>query len=219
MSTQLTTMSEEVKEVGVAGVAGQARGHATDPSEWVDAHGDYLYRYALMRVRDTAVAEDLVQETLLAALQARRGYEGRSAERTWLTGILKHKLADHFRRLGRETPLSQAEGESFEHAEFFRREGEWEGHWEADRAPSEWRATPEELLRQSEFFRVLDECLSPLPARVSGAFILREVDGLASEEICRMFGVTTNNLWVMLHRARLHLRRCVELNWFKPRAA
>jgi len=160
-----------------------------------------------------------VQETLLAALQSRQSFEGRGAERTWLTGILKHKLADYFRRRGRETPLSQLEGESFEHAEFFTPAGEWTGHWETDYAPLEWRATPEELLRQSEFLQVLDECLSPLPARISSAFVLREVDGLASEEICRMFGVTTNNLWVMLHRARLHLRRCVELNWFKPRAA
>ena len=120
MSTQLTTMSEEVKEVGVAGVAGQARGHATDPSVWVDAHGDYLYRYALMRVRDTAVAEDLVQETLLAALQSRHAYAGRSAERTWLTGILKHKLVDHFRRASRLAYSSQPEGEEFEHDELFR---------------------------------------------------------------------------------------------------
>lgn len=190
-----------------------------DPSAWVDEHGDYLFGYALFRLRDAAAAEDAVQETLLAALQGRQTFAGRGSERTWLTGILKHKLSDYFRRLGRETPVSQLEEESFEHAEFFRQSGEWEGHWESDRAPLEWRATPEESLRQSEFLRVLDECLSPLPARVSGAFVLREVDGLASEEICQLFGVTTNNLWVMLHRARLHLRRCVELNWFRPKAA
>ncbi|HYY96955.1 MAG TPA: sigma-70 family RNA polymerase sigma factor [Pyrinomonadaceae bacterium] len=192
---------------------------STDPRAWVDEHGDYLFGYAMFRLRDAAAAEDLVQETLLAALQGRQGFAGRGSERTWLTGILKHKLADYFRRLGRETPVSQLEEEASAHGEFFRPAGEWEGHWEAECAPLEWRSTPEELLRESEFFRVLDECLSPLPARVSGAFVLREVDGLASEEICRMFGVTSNNLWVMLHRARLHLRHCLELNWFKPRAA
>ena len=189
-----------------------------DPAAWVDEHGDYLFRYALLRLRDATAAEDLVQETFLAALRAHQDFAGRGSERTWLTGILKHKLADHFRRLGRETPVSQLEEEAFGHAEFFRPAGEWKDHWEADCAPIEWRSTPEELLEQSEFFQVLDECLRPLPARVSGAFILREVDGLGSEELCRVFGVSTNNLWVMLHRARLHLQRCIELNWFKPRA-
>ena len=188
-----------------------------DPGAWVDEHGDYLFRYAMFRLRETTTAEDAVQETLLAALQAYDTYAGRGSERAWLTGILKHKLTDHFRRLGRETPLSQIEGEEFEHGEFFRPPGdEWEGHWAVGYTPSEWCETPESRAEQGEFFRVLDECLSPLPARVSGAFVLREVDGLGTEEICRTFGVSANNLWVMLHRARLHLRRCLELNWFKP---
>ena len=188
-----------------------------DPGAWVDEHGDYLFRYAMFRLRETTTAEDAVQETLLAALQAYDTYAGRGSERAWLTGILKHKLTDHFRRLGRETPLSQIEGEEFEHGEFFRPPGdEWEGHWAVGYTPSEWCETPESLAEQGEFFRILDDCLAPLPARVSGAFVLREVDGLGTEEICRTFGVSANNLWVMLHRARLHLRRCLELNWFKP---
>lgn len=188
-----------------------------DPGAWVDEHGDYLFRYAMFRLRETTTAEDAVQETLLAALQAYDTYAGRGSERAWLTGILKHKLTDHFRRLGRETPLSQIAGEEFEHGEFFRPPGdEWEGHWAVGYTPSEWCETPESLAEQGEFFRVIDDCLSPLPARVSGAFVLREVDGLGTEEICRKFGVSANNLWVMLHRARLHLRRCLELNWFKP---
>ncbi|HEX6622944.1 MAG TPA: sigma-70 family RNA polymerase sigma factor [Pyrinomonadaceae bacterium] len=190
-----------------------------DPGAWVDEHGDYLFRYAMFRLRETTTAEDAVQETLLAALQAYDTYAGRGSERAWLTGILKHKLTDHFRRLGRETPLSRIEGEEFEHGEFFRPPGdEWEGHWAVGYTPSEWCETPESLAEQGEFFRVLDDCLSPLPARVSGAFVLREVDGLGTEEICRKFGVSANNLWVMLHRARLHLRRCLELNWLKPGA-
>ena len=188
-----------------------------DPGAWVDEHGDYLFRYAMFRLRETTTAEDAVQETLLAALQAYDTYAGRGSERAWLTGILKHKLTDHFRRLGRETPLSQIGGEEFEHGEYFRPPGdEWEGHWAVGYTPSEWCETPESLAEQGEFFRVLDDCLSPLPARVSGAFVLREVDGLGTEEICRTFGVSANNLWVMLHRARLHLRRCLELNWLKP---
>ncbi len=193
----------------------RARGRAAaDPSEWVDLHGDHLYRYALLRLRDAALAEDVVQETLLAALQSRRDFEGRSAERTWLTGILKHKLVDHFRRASRQVCASPDEGEEFGHDELFRREGEWRGHFAPDRAPVEWLATPAELLEQGEFWGTFRRCLSPLPARLASAFTLREMEGMASEEICEVLGINVNNLWVMLHRARMHLRRCLELNWF-----
>lgn len=189
---------------------------ALDPGTWVDEHGDCLFRYAMFRLHDAAVAEDIIQETFLAALQSHHSFAGRGSERTWLIGILKHKITDHFRRSGRETPVSQIEGDSFEHDEFFRQSGEWRNHWVADQAPSDWHATPEDLLEQSEFFDVFNRCLSPLPARVAGVFALREVDGLSSEEICEVLGISLNNLWVMLHRARLHLRHCLELNWFRP---
>ena len=197
-----------------------------DPVAWVDQHGDYLYRYAMFRLRDEAAAEDAVQETLLSALQAHSKFAGRGSERTWLVGILKHKIADHFRRLSREAPVGQDEGEWLEHTELFMREGEWVGHWvsaampaEAHLGPIEWHASPEELLEQHEFWEVFQECLSPLPARIASAFTLREVDGLTSEEICELLQIKTNNLWVMLHRARAHLRRCVELNWFSRETA
>jgi RNA polymerase sigma-70 factor, ECF subfamily len=197
----------------------QSVGHAppSDPSAWLDEHGDYLYRYAILRLRDATLAEDAVQETLLAALQSRHAYAGRSAERTWLTGILKHKIIDHFRKIGRHTQISQPNEDAFEHDELFRQEGEWVGHWEAERAPIEWHASPEDLLEQSEFFDVLTRCLSPLPERTRGAFTLREVEGLSSEEICEVLEISVNNLWVMLYRARMHLRRCLELNWFQQR--
>src|ERR1051325_9770151 len=112
------------RDVTSEGDRSQSRA-APDPSAWVDQHGDYLYRYALMRLRDPALAEDVVQETLLAALQSRHAYQGRSAERTWLTGILKHKLVDHFREASRQAYSGRVEGEEFEHDELFRAEGEW----------------------------------------------------------------------------------------------
>ena len=89
------------------------------------------------------------------------------------------------------------------------------GHWNADHAPSEWHATPAELVERSDFWMVFSDCLSPLPQRTASAFTLREVDGLKSEEICEILSISVNNLWVMLHRARLHLRNCLEINWFK----
>ena len=196
-----------------------ARAPRPDPDAWVDLHADHLFRFALFRLRDPSLAEDLVQETLLSALQSYDKFEGRGSVRTWLTGILKHKIIDHYRRAARETPVSQFEGAEFEHDEMFRASGPWEGHFDPDRAPTDWRADPAELLRQGEFWEVFGRCLSPLPERTASAFTLREVDGHTSEEICEILGITTNNLWVMLHRARTHLRRCLELNWFTRRPA
>jgi RNA polymerase sigma-70 factor (ECF subfamily) len=185
-----------------------------DPSAWLDEHGDCLFRYALVRLRNPSHAEDVVQETLLAALQNFDAFGGRSSERTWLVGILKHKLIDHFRRASREAP-AELEIESLSGDENFRDEGEWIEHWRPECAPTEWSITPEAALAQSEFWSVFDRCLDPLPERMARAFTLREVDGLTSDEVCELLGISSSNLWVLLHRARLRLRRCIELNWFR----
>ena len=192
---------------------------APDPADWVDRHGDYLFRYALARVRDRSLAEDLVQEALLAALQSLGAYAGRSAERTWLTGILKHNILDHFRRASRQTALDESDEARLEHEELFQREGEWAGHWDRARGPADWRATPADLFERGEFRDALARCLAGLPARAASAFTLREMEGLSGEEVCAALGISASNLWVTLHRARMHLRHCVESNWFRrPRS-
>jgi RNA polymerase sigma-70 factor (ECF subfamily) len=189
-----------------------------DAGVWVDEHGDYLFKYAMFRMRDPTAAEDAVQETFLAAIKAYANFQGRGSERTWLVGILKHKITDHFRKSIREAPIGETVDEDGpDHAEFFAQQGNWEGHWNANNAPTEWHATPEELVEQSDFWKVFNDCLSPLPARTASAFTFREVDGLSSEEICELLSISVNNLWVILHRARLHLRNCLEVNWFKQR--
>jgi RNA polymerase sigma-70 factor, ECF subfamily len=198
----------------------------SDPSAWLDAHGDYLYRYALVRLRDRSLAEDAVQETLVAALRSPGSFGGRATERTWLVGILKHKIVDHFRKTAREAPFDSDEGKEIEPNHLFMQTGEWVGHWvaaaEPEKAssfgPFEWRATPEDFVARTEFWTVFDGCLKPVPPRLASAFTLREIDGLSSEEICDILGVSVQNLWVMLHRARAHLRNCLEQNWFKPAA-
>ena len=192
-----------------------AQSQSPDFAAWVDQHGDYLYKYALFRLRDGSAAEDAVQETFLAALKAYSSFAGRGSERTWLVGILKHKVTDHFRQITREAPIGETEDDRFAHDEFFTRTDEWTNHWNADYAPSDWHATPAELVEREDFWKVFNDCLSPLPQRTASAFTLREVDGLTSEEICEALNITVNNLWVMLHRARLHLRNCLELSWFK----
>ncbi|MBC7931525.1 MAG: sigma-70 family RNA polymerase sigma factor [Rubrivivax sp.] len=189
-----------------------------DPSLWLDRHGDSLYRYALFRLRDPALAEDAVQETLLAALQGHEKFAGRGSERTWLIGILKHKIVDHFRRTSREAATGQIEDELPEQHGLFNESGKWADHWSKHNAPVDWRADPARLCEQGEFWEVFSQCLSPLPERVASAFLLREVDGVSSAEICEVFGISANNLWVMLHRARTQLRRCIEVNWFRREA-
>jgi RNA polymerase sigma-70 factor (ECF subfamily) len=186
-----------------------------DAEVWLDEHGDYLFKYAVFRLRDVAAAEDVVQETLLAALKGYEEFQGRGLERSWLVGILKHKITDQFRRKGREMFMGQQEDDGPEHSEFFSRQDRWVNHWNNYYAPTEWQAIPSRLVEQKDFWRVFSDCLTPLPQRTASAFTLREIDGLTSEEICDLLSISANNLWVMLHRARLHLRNCLERNWFR----
>lgn len=186
-----------------------------DPNYWLDHHGDYLYRYALTRVRDAAVAEDLLQETLLAAMGGYQEHEGRSSERTWLVGIMRHKIVDHFRRLARTPEFQVESAEAGADADFFEREGPWRGHWREDQAPVSWPVDVVTLLESKEFWETLERCLARLSPQMAAAFTLREIEGLSSEEICDVLGVSPNNLWVLLHRGRVKLRHFLEAEWFR----
>jgi RNA polymerase sigma-70 factor (ECF subfamily) len=188
------------------------------PTEWVNNYGDYLYRYALARLRDEMLAQDAVQETFLAALKAQETYEGRSSERTWLIGILKHKIIDIFRKQSRET----AEHDTvlpFEREELFLdKESEWAGHWKTSHSPTDWGDTPLNALEQQDFHRVFRSCFEKLPQRIALAFQMKEIDDSEANEICAALEISEANLWVMLHRARMHLRRCLEVRWFARQA-
>jgi len=183
-----------------------------DPTAWVDEHGDALYRFALLRVKDPTVAEDLVQETFLSALKGIDRFRGGSSLRTWLVGILKHKIIDYFRR-GRPEVLA---------GDLAALENETEEE-RVDRAHhehvhlTEWTDTPSNLLEKQEFMEVYRRCLEGLPEMHRRAFTLREMDGLAGDEICKILDITPTNLWVILHRARHKLRACLEENWFEAR--
>src|SRR5712691_12734467 len=178
-----------------------------DPATWVDEHGDYLFRYAMFRLRDQASAEDVLQETLLAAIKGHAGFRGASSERTWLVGILRHKILDRFREVSQMRPLNDINVfDAFDFQE--------NGRWQVDSAPVAWRAKPDELIEQEESWDVFTHGLSSLSARTATAFILREIDCLETDEICEALNVSRENLWVMLHRARLSLRRFLQINWF-----
>jgi RNA polymerase sigma-70 factor (ECF subfamily) len=185
-----------------------------DPTVWVDEHGDFLFRYAIVRLRDETLAEDAVQETLLSAIQSLKSYGGKSTERTWLTGILKHKIIDHFRKHSREVSLDPSETDLSEFDPLFERDDEFKDHWNDHLSPRIWRRSPADALQEHEFFGVLQNCMSKLPERVASVFSLREMNGLDTDEICEILSLSSSNFWVMMHRARMALRRCIEINWF-----
>jgi RNA polymerase sigma-70 factor (ECF subfamily) len=186
-----------------------------DPAAWVDDHGDALFRFAFMRLRDETLAEDMVQETLLSAIQSLHSYGAKSAERTWLTGILKHKIIDYYRKNSRHVQITDEDTDLSDVDYFFERPDAWNGHWAIPLRPVDPEQSPDQVLERSEFWGVLNECLSALPKRVANVFTLREMDGMSSEEICGVLSLSASNFWVIMHRARMHLRRCVEVKWFR----
>jgi RNA polymerase sigma-70 factor (ECF subfamily) len=184
-----------------------------DPERWVKEHGDVLFGFVATRVRDRAIAQDLVQEAFLAAIKAKESFSGRSSERAWLFGILRNKLTDYYRRQAREVPLADFELVVPEEKGAFAETGVGKDGWVNGAGPKAWE-TPEQVLVSKEFQETLKRCLSRLPDTTAQVFSMREVDGLSSDEICKELGISPNNLWVMLHRARLGLRQCLEVNWF-----
>jgi RNA polymerase sigma-70 factor (ECF subfamily) len=186
-----------------------------DPAVWVDEHGDYLYRFALARVRDASLAEDLVQEGLLAALQSMSSYSGKASERTWLTSIVRHKILDHFRRSSRQVQITEADLDLSESERFFERPDKWDGHWAVALRPVDPEASPEDVVERSDLWKVLNGCLGALPDKLASVFALREMDGLTTEEVCELLSLSSSNFWVIMHRARMQLRRCVEIKWIK----
>lgn len=184
-------------------------------SSQLEQHRSYLLRVAQLQLRDADSAEDVVQETLLAALSG-SGFSGKSSLRTWLTGILKHKIVDAIRRKQRDavpiTALTGAGGDFVDEFDgLFRDDGGW------DAPPAVW-GNPEDALEQRQFFDIMDLCLERLPAATARVFMMREVLELETDEICKELAITANNLWVILYRARVALRMCLEQNWFSRQA-
>lgn len=182
--------------------------HTLDPEKWVDNYGDYLYNYAYARVQSKEVSEDLVQETFIAGLKGKTSFQGRSTEITWLISILKRKVIDYYRKMSSKKEIS-----SSEFSMPFQKDGVWEGHWIMERAPKTWKTDLDDPLNQKEFRDILDKCLAHLPDKWKAVFVLKFIEDLNSKEICKELECTPSNLWVMLHRARLKLRDCIELNW------
>jgi RNA polymerase sigma-70 factor (ECF subfamily) len=179
-------------------------------AQWVEAHGDYLLGFAIMRVRDHDAAEDLVQETFVAAIRAQSNFAGQSSVRTWLTGILKNKIADHFRKSARTRSFDL--GDDLENSYFGP-----DDHW--TRAPGKWQGDPSDVVRHKELRGVLQNCLDALPAGLAQVFVLRDLEEMDADTVCATLQITASNLYTALHRARFRLRRCVEAKWFEKETA
>ena len=179
----------------------------------LEVHRPYLLRVAALQLRDNTLAEDVVQDTLLAALQSQSGFSGKSSLKTWLTGILKHKIVDAIRRKTREPAFAMLDEEC--QIDDFDALFDETGHWE--NPPADW-GDPESQLSRQQFFDVMQFCLEKLPPNTGRVFMMREVLELETHEICKELTITSTNLWVILYRARMALRQCLEQHWFASQA-
>jgi RNA polymerase sigma-70 factor (ECF subfamily) len=180
---------------------------AAGPDQWVDLYGDYLYRYALARVSDSETAEDIVQEALAAAIQSFERFQGRSSIKTWLVAILKRKIVDHYRRRSNYQETDNVDAIADRIDGLFDDTGHWRN------MPGEWASNPVQAYEQKEFMDIMYQCLAGLPKRLAEIFMLREFEAIDTQTICNQMKISQSNSWVMLYRARMQLRACLEENW------
>jgi len=186
--------------------------HTLNPRAWVDNYSDYLYNYAIVRLSDAEQAADVVQETFLSALKGQKNFKGNSTERTWLISILKRKIIDIYRKNSTSKESRMIE-ETISDDDFYQSEGPFKGHWKEGRGPHSHSLLPEGELENAELREIIEKCISLLPENLASVFVMKMIDEATSEEICKELEITPSNVWVMMHRARLKLRNCIESNW------
>ena len=179
-----------------------------DPVTWLEQYGDALFRFARARVQDTFTAEDLLQETLLAAYRSRSSFSHQSTVKTWLIGILKHKIADYYRKTQPEHLDENLDEFAGGLANLFDQKEKWKIK------PGSWGGDPKNVYERQEIMAAIQACLEDMPRKMSMAYTLRELEGVTTTEICTLFQVSQNNCNVIFYRARMLLRRCLEVNWF-----
>ena len=180
--------------------------HSLSPDQWITNYADLLYAYTKPRVNDAQVAEDLVQETFLSAWKAKDGFKGEASEKSWLFTILKNKIIDHYRKKAKEIVQTGSESDATDI--FF----DQKEHWTKTDGPLNWTA-PSEALNQKEFYTVFEKCKQKLQQLQQTVFVMKYMDDLDADEICKALGITPSNYWVLIHRAKLGLRACLEKNW------
>lgn len=177
-----------------------------DPEKWVDRYSDYLFNYTIVRVNDREVANDIISETFLAGLNSMKNFKGEASERTWLISILKRKIIDHYRKSN--SNKGQAEVKmNFPNSEN-------EGDWLEERVADLSDMTAEDQMENRELGLAILDCLDQLNEKQAKIFKMKTIDGLDTETICNEFNISPSNLWVIIHRARTSLAKCLEKNWF-----
>jgi len=171
-------------------------------SQWVHDHADALYNYAFRRVADEPLSKDLVQESFLSAWRNMESYRGETAVKNWLFVILKSRIIDHYRSVARKEVLHGTDV-------FF----DQDDHWQKGHYPQEWISDPSDALVAKDFNKVFRSCNKKLKQVQQSVFSLKYVDGLESEEICKVLSISPSNFWVLMHRAKIQLRACMEKNW------
>ncbi|WP_234974605.1 sigma-70 family RNA polymerase sigma factor [Tenacibaculum agarivorans] len=181
--------------------------HTLNPDTWIDNYSDYLYNYAVVRVSNSDVAKDLVQETFFAGLRSAKNFEGKSTERTWLISILKRKIIDYYRKINSKKGQAEVRMNFYE-------DGDNEGNWIEERVPQSWNSETERNIENEELKSQIDICIDNLPEKYAMVFRMKTIQEFETEEICKELDITPSNLWVIIHRARTQLRSCMEKNWF-----
>ena len=182
------------------------------PEKWLDLYGDYLFTFAHMRVSDADLAEDLVQDTFFSALKAKDNFRGSASEKTWLISILKNKIIDHYRKTGRkDSEGNRISGKKSVRLDQFYNEGAW-----LDNArPTNWNTDYNQPIETKEFFEIFNSCVSRLKGKGAIAFKMKYIDQEDTELICKTLEITPSNYWVLIHRAKLLLKECLDKKWFK----
>ena len=178
-----------------------------DPTQWIDKYADYLFNYSVSRVNDHEIAQDLVQDTFLAALKSSENFKGDASERTWLISILKRKIIDYYRKINSKKGKAEVRMN-------YAGDGDDEGDWIEERISDPFDKNAEDSLQNEELGMAIQECLSKLPTKQSQIFIMKTIQGYETEVICNELDITPSNLWVIIHRARTALTACLKENWF-----
>jgi RNA polymerase sigma-70 factor (ECF subfamily) len=181
-----------------------------NPQKWLENYGDLLYQYTLPRVNDPMVAEDLVQDTFFSALKGLAGYKGEASEKNWLFSILKNKIIDYYRKKSTGYPVLTMPDLQLTEDDWFREDGTWE----EKKIPKDWDPS-DNMAERKEIQKIINWCKDHLKSLQQHVFILKYLEDLDAYEICKVLNITSSNYWVLIHRARLQMRDCVEKHWLK----
>lgn len=181
-----------------------------EPRLWVERHADFLYSYAFARLNDDEQCRDLVQETFLAALQKTDSFRGDSSERTWLTAILRYKVIDVYRKRSGALNAKERDGAAVYEEDFFEPDDD---HWKREHRPALFGVEDKDPLHNKEFMGILQQCLQRLPPLWMSVFRLKHLDDEGTEMICEQMRISPANFWVIIHRAKVNLRSCLQKNW------